>query len=143
MSVIEREWTHAGLTCAVVMHGAPGHRCGYVRVSREHPLFRRHHAELVIDVHGGLSFSGETLGLPGFDVKPSSEGGWWFGFHCAHPADAMIDPNLDPTQLPVEALENWNLYRRVSRMIKGHYWTQKEVEVQTEYMAAQLAAIEQ
>jgi hypothetical protein len=95
-----------------------------------------------VDVHGGATFSGRSLGLvqPGTELH---EDGWWFGFHCIHPGDAMIDPHLDPVSLPIEALENWNWFRHLSEIVakgKSHFWTKAEVEAETEHLAEQLAA---
>jgi hypothetical protein len=43
----------------------------------------RRSLDVVIDVHGGLTFSGEADGYP---VK-LSEPGWWFGYDCGHYQD--------------------------------------------------------
>ena len=44
----------------------------------------RRSLDVVIDCHGGLTYSGE--GYP-VDTK-----GWWFGFDCGHSGDAEIEP---------------------------------------------------
>lgn len=43
----------------------------------------RRSLDIVIDVHGGLTYSGTSDGYP---VK-LSEPGWWFGYDCAHSGD--------------------------------------------------------
>jgi len=36
-----REWTHAGLSCAVRRMESSGHLCGYVGVGKEHPWYEK------------------------------------------------------------------------------------------------------
>ena len=85
---VEREWDHDGLACVALSHVA-GHRCGYVGVPSEHPLFGLNYDEIYskfnIDVHGGLTFSGPGNDPDGF---PSKREQWFFGFDCAHVGDA-------------------------------------------------------
>lgn len=43
---VERDWiTAAGLRAVVLMHSSLGHRCGYVAVGPEHPLFNVEYSE--------------------------------------------------------------------------------------------------
>jgi len=39
--------------------------------------------DIYFDVHGGLTYSGDTADYPAV-----AEGTWWFGFDCAHAGDA-------------------------------------------------------
>ena len=69
--------------------------CGYVGVPENHPWFGHEHArfwgtdkwgeapELLIDVHGGLTFSG----VP--HRSRASKDSWWFGFDTGHMYDQM------------------------------------------------------
>lgn len=134
---IEAVWTtEAGMPAVIIMVGKnPGyhHRCGYVQLAKESPLFRRGYSEqlpfitqeqvsntilgkkgvmiaftavinsdgedlvrrsldVIIDVHGGLTYSGnlnERLGIE----EPS----WWFGFDTAH-----CDDDLDGGGRPLD-----------------------------------------
>ncbi len=43
-------------------------------------------ADTAIDVHGGITFSGQP-------VDTEKDGGWWFGFDCSHYGDLI--PNQD------------------------------------------------
>lgn len=116
---IERWGSHQGLDWLVVARNT-GHRCGYVRVPKGHPLHelsytdtapgftaeelraikagkrgvlatirhsldpdRKPSLDVVFDVHGSLTFSGELEG----------QEGWWLGFDCDHHGDAK-DPTL-------------------------------------------------
>src|SRR5258708_4716544 len=85
---IEREWKHAGLSCAVVLAREAAHRCGYVRVPPGHPMFGKGYDDPDVDVHGGLTFA---------ELEPCKEHeggqGWWFGFDCHHFNDMGYDPN--------------------------------------------------
>lgn len=59
--------------------------------------------EKLIDVHGGLTFSG--MG----DGKQRPAGYWWFGFDCAHAWDVV--PNLKIPYLTEEAYRNFAYVR--------------------------------
>lgn len=83
---IERDWFCDGLRCVVVM-GTLGHRCGYVGITKEHPLFKVEYSELYnmgihINVHGGLTYSDMQDDYP---VKSTDT--WWFGYDCGHAGD--------------------------------------------------------
>lgn len=57
-----------------------GTLCGYVRVPRDHALYRVRYTRIEerIGCHGGLTFSGR----PG--TRRDAKRGHWFGFDCAH-----------------------------------------------------------
>lgn len=57
-----------------------GHLCGYVKISKgkSKPHYDEYNSK-GIEVHGGLTFSGEL---------PEMEG-YWIGFDCAHSGDLM------------------------------------------------------
>ncbi len=75
------ELTHAGLLCRFLRHPL-GFVCGYVGVPRNHPFFGdEYHAHEELEVHGGLTFSGELFGREL----------WWFGFDCGHARDMLPD----------------------------------------------------
>lgn len=58
-----------------------GHRCGYVRVPKEHPLFEKSYNDCDLDVHGGLTFSD-------YAHQEGMEEGYYLGFDCGHWGDA-------------------------------------------------------
>lgn len=143
---IEREWTHAGLRCAVTLAREAEHRCGYVRVPPTHPL---HGAEFCSDatghlrVHGGVNFA---------EIEPCTEHedgqGWWFGFDCAHAGDCRYDPDRDLEKLSPQAREMFEFMEKHTPMLlRGvvglwgpeHYWTEDEVAAECERLADQLA----
>lgn len=42
--VVEREFEHAGYKC-VVIFGSSGHRCGYVGIPKNHPLYGKDYSD--------------------------------------------------------------------------------------------------
>lgn len=82
-----------------------------------------HTPESILQVHGGLTYSGECRGLICHKPKDGSKDkAWWFGFDCAHAGDAS--PKMDATlrglkslmpQLPTmpSALRDWETYKTV------------------------------
>ena len=135
---IERQWEFAGLTCVVVLAREAAHRCGYVRVPPNHPLHGKDYDTPEVEVHGGLTFA---------ESEPCAHDdgiGWWFGFDCAHFMDASYDPNAVLENLETDdARKVLQIHRDIgmkySRDHAEHYWTQAEVERETEHLAAQLA----
>jgi hypothetical protein len=65
----------------VVRRNDLGIWCGYVGLPPGSPHFEDKYQDVVMDVHGGLSFSGygDEIGL--------AEDLWWFGFDCGHAGD--------------------------------------------------------
>jgi hypothetical protein len=130
---IEREWKHAGLSCAVVQAREAQNRCGYVRVPPGHPAHGRDYTEIEVSVHGGLTFA---------EIEPCREHqdgqGYWLGFDCAHYTDSMIDPEADPETMSQEGRKVWTIIKGSQH---GHFWTQTEVERECESLAQQLATM--
>lgn len=119
ISRLEKEWTtKVGLKARCIINLS---RCGYVEVPKAHKWFGVNYhnrenykdsPESIIDVHGGLTYSG--------DLRDS--GTWWFGFDCNHLGDRAI-----------------NSYTSLDNM--GHLWTLEEVIEQCESMAEQLIKV--
>jgi len=124
---LEREWKHAGLSCAITLTRDHGHRCGYVRLPPGHPAhgkdFETVPEEVDANVHGGITFT---------ELEPCTDHddgqGWWLGFDFAHSFDAHDEPGFEPDYL--------RGYRELSG---GHYWTEAEVAAECERLAEQLA----
>ena len=82
--ILEKEWTtEAGLPAKVVIQPA-GHRCGYVKVPKDHPYYGLDYDDMHIDVHGGVTYAEHY------------KDGFWIGFDCAHLGDAP-DPLFKKT----------------------------------------------
>jgi hypothetical protein len=135
---VEREWKHAGLSCAIVQGHEGGNRCGYVRVPPTHPMHGKSYDDIDVAVHGGLTFS---------ELEPCKEHedgqGYWFGFDCAHCGDMLHDPNVKPEDCVTEEgrslqrlygdIERHRIYPR-----EEHFWSLDEVVAETERLAEQL-----
>jgi hypothetical protein len=135
---VEREWTHAGLQCAVVQAREAANRCGYVRVPPGHPLHGKEMSDdgvTDLNVHYGITFG---------EIEPCSEHedgiGWWLGFDCCHCDDASYDPTL-----PLESITDpqsrsgAEMDRKFWGNSPRHYWTEEEVVAETNRLAEQLA----
>jgi len=82
--MLEKKWsTSSSLEAVVLKHPSLHHRCGYVGVLENHGLYLIEYQEIerYVDVHGGLTFSGE---LPAH-ISPKST--YWFGYDCSHSFD--------------------------------------------------------
>lgn len=80
----------SGLPC-LIRRGPSGSLCGYVGVPSGHPCHGKGYSALEgeIDVHGGLTFSGDCDGdtIRGICHVPElgqEDDVSWFGFDCAH-----------------------------------------------------------
>ena len=129
---VEREWSHAGLLCAVVQRRKGSNRCGYVRVPPNHPHYKKAYSDVDVDVHGGLTFA---------NIEPCVEHedgiGWWFGFDCAHSGDASYDPE-NPPQHQIDFIKKYPEFARSG--LYEHFWSHEEVVAETERLAEHLAA---
>ena len=87
--IIEKSFIHSNKPCVVIFTQI-GHRCGYVAVEKDSPLYGIYYDNLNIkhnyysDVHGGLIFSDYSELYPITTKRPL----YWFGFDCAHYNDA-------------------------------------------------------
>lgn len=83
-----------GLDCLIVRNHM-GALCGYVGVPPGHPAHGRRYSEVLVDCHGGLTFTGSCE--PGIDdtvgichlAEPGAPEPWWLGFDCAHAGDLI------------------------------------------------------
>lgn len=105
--ITKADWTTDSGYRAIVLYVNDSHHCGYVEVPRTHPLYGLDYdsklpnytdsdhipprLDDIIDVHGGLTFSGS-----GTEGYPANTDGWWFGFDCAHLGDlTRLDSELN------------------------------------------------
>jgi hypothetical protein len=137
---VEREWKHAGLSCAVVQGREGGNRCGYVRVPPGHQFHGKDYNDPNVKVHGGLTFGA---------LEPCTEHedgqGYWFGFDCAHCYDKSYDPDMKPEDcITEEGRKLLQIYQdmdgRYPMSEPEHFWTLPEVVAETERLAEQFAA---
>ena len=81
--IVEKDFTHKGFKCLVIFHRM-GHRCGYVAVNKNHPLYGLGYDEdsvIELNVHGGFTYAENHIPCLGECDY------WWFGFDCAHYGD--------------------------------------------------------
>ena len=78
------EFKNAGLTC-LIQRNSLGAWCGYVGIPSSHRFYKKHYdtVDVEVEVHGGLTYSGECAGV----ICHKTEKLWWFGFDCAHYMD--------------------------------------------------------
>jgi hypothetical protein len=137
-------WTDAAtdLPCLMVRNRA-GAWCGYVGVDPSHSYHSVDYADVDINVHGGLTYSGlcdpdatEEEGICHIPEPGKSHDIWWFGFDCLHfqdigPVYEMFDNQRraeDPT---------WPV-KPASLRVYESYKTQAYVEAQIAHLAHQL-----
>ncbi len=141
--IVEREFEHAGYKC-VVTFNAMGHRCGYVGIPKNHPLYGKEYSDYLeikkADV-GDRKISGifplllacldkdERIHIDAyFSVHGGitfADGGensnypiesdlWWFGFDCGHAGD-KADLNYAIEKFPKQA-ERLKMQKRINDM---------------------------
>lgn len=65
---------------------------GYVVIPKGHPLHGKYYDDLSVDIHGGLTFSGNVDELNKKDwpeIIDQDKGGWVVGFDTAHSGDDL------------------------------------------------------
>lgn len=138
--VVEREFEHCGLKCVVVLQDL-GHRCGYVGVGKNHPLygvFYDNEEVYNLYVHGGITYASDGEG----QYPVESEGVWWFGFDCAHWED-RCDHKASLKHFP-HLREMIMIRMEVDQRHKfGTVRTIKYVKEQCKILAEQLYLLEQ
>lgn len=85
-----KQWEdkETGLPCLIIRNDL-GNLCGYVGVDKNHIFFHKEYYEINVEVHGGLTYSGECNGRichEANEIKEENET-WWLGFDCAHYGD--------------------------------------------------------
>ena len=137
--VIEKEFEHKGLKCVVLLL-AIGHRCGYVGVPKEHPLYNVDEMNCLSDFscHGGLTYSGGGEN----SSYPISSDLWWFGFDCAHCGD---EPDWNSTLKAFPEQYNQIYQQKMIGKMFHSEWkirTTEYVENECKALAEQLANYE-
>lgn len=100
---VEKEFTIDGFRCAVIANYSLGHRCGYVEITKDSPLFNVEFDKLdsIVKVHGGLTYDKISDEYPLESNSPSR----WIGFDCNHLYDAkdidLIYKSEDPVLINI------------------------------------------
>lgn len=141
--VVEREFEHAGYKCVVVF-GSIGHRCGYVGIPKNHPLYGKDYSDYLEikksdvgdrEVSGIFPLLGVCLdederirieayfqchgGITFADGGensnyPIESDLWWFGFDCGHAGD-KADWKYAIEKFPKQA-EQLKMQKRINDM---------------------------
>lgn len=153
---VESDFIHNGLRCVVLLTGM-GHRCGYVGIDRNHPLFNVRYSDRaqylaekdITDEWGGMAITPETYLKAHGGITYSDSGSypvksdlWWFGFDCAHAGDAPDYKSLLESGLrDREYAESMVSLQR--HFEYGVVRTQEYVEQECRSLADQLARLAQ
>ena len=131
------EWRHAGLPCLAVRHPVGGFWCGYAAVAPGHPYHGVDDWQtFAVDVHQGANYAAACIGPVCHVPAPGDpDDVWWVGFDCGHTFD--LAPGIVANLRTIGASED--LIERLQAV--GAYRTLAYVRVETERLAAQLAAI--
>lgn len=76
----ELDWKYGKLQCHLRRSEATGAWCGYVMIPRDHPLYENVDEAQSLEVHGGVTYTGEGIR----DTE-----GWLIGFDCGHCCDIV------------------------------------------------------
>lgn len=114
------QWTdeETGYPCLIVRNHW-GSLCGYVGLSRSHPLYEKDYDEVDVDVHGGLTYSNHCQDGPEEEVvchvpDDGDDDVWWLGFDCGHTWD--VQPGMQAFHRQLEAEE-------IAQGRSGYPWT--------------------
>jgi len=82
--------------------------CSYIKIPKEHKLYKKHYRYIDLDVHGGLTYSADhILGVDETGLN------WYIGWDYAHAFDYQLFGKVDG-----ELME-----------FKGHKYTLKELKL--------------
>ncbi len=92
----KKQWKDkaTGLPCLANRQPRSGHWCGYVGISKTHPLYGKDYDSCDVDVHYGLTFADKCQEVENecegvCHKAPAGEDDiWWLGFDFAHCGDA-------------------------------------------------------
>lgn len=97
----KKQWTdlETGYPCLIVRNTRHGNLCGYVGVTKPHPLYGADSGSESmkrLSVHGGVNFTNkcqpsesESKGVCHVVNHDEDDDVWWVGFDCAHWSDLV------------------------------------------------------
>ena len=141
--IVESQFEYKGFTCIVVMQSL-AYRCGYVGVTKDHPLYGMKFGwdDSNIKVHGSLTHSGGGEK----STYPIESDFWWLGFSCAHKGDGKdYEKALELFRDNPAALKRINTIRAIestSNRSGEKVCTLEYVENECRNLADQLSAME-
>lgn len=118
--MLERHSTYKGFDWFIFFTES-GHRCGYIAIPKDHPLFEAPIESFeFINCHGGINFASHEL------VGKRADDEWIIGFDCGHyPMDAI---DIDSYRRYFGQHELDSLITNEKFQCSGHVWTAEEVE---------------
>ena len=122
-----RDFTHKGLQCHIERHRTLKHLCGYVGISKNHPLYQRGYSEnlcshsgcyehsvgSIFEVHGGLTFANEAY------WQKTKDGLWYFGFDCGHAGDLVCGADVFGGAFEGDIYRNINYVEEECKSLAG------------------------
>ena len=115
--IIESVFDYNGFKCIVKLFPNPckgsvqhGYRCGYIVLPPDHPWYKKAYDDIIVVVHGGLTFDGSIKII---DPSQHTEE-WCIGFDCCHAGDTS-----DPCDSSL------------------HHWTHNEVVEECKFLVDQ------
>lgn len=84
---VEFKWK--GLDCMAIRNHRRGHWCGYVGVTKEHPLYKKDAMGIGLEAHGGISYNEACADIVCHMSDNSKDLTWWIGFDCMHGYDTV------------------------------------------------------
>lgn len=126
---VEIMFLHSGYRCAMLRRDTKWIWRGYVGIGSGHPLFGADYDDVDVSVHGGLTYSDNSL------PNAEPDGLWWFGFDCGHAYDLFPAMQENVKQAMGDRYDDEYDRQEVWR---DQHFTRKE----TESLAEQLKALE-
>lgn len=134
-----------GLPC-IIKRNRMGVWCGYVGVSKGHPMYEKDYEYDDVEVHGGLTFAGhcqehgegeqeEAHAICHVVEDGEDDQVWWLGFDCGHGFDYM--PRFAAENRKRYAETGDELWKDIDR--GGMYRDQAYVTNEVRELARQLA----
>lgn len=130
--IVEKQFQVDNFDCVILLQPL-GHRTAYVNVIDTELQFVDYN-EIDLDVHGGLTYSSETL--------YGNENGWWIGWDYAHymdasdyPALVMYANNYEDAKLVAKRI---SMDGRFGITADGHVWALDEVEAEVREAVSEL-----
>lgn len=131
--IVEKDFIIDEYRC-VILGLRAGHRCGYISLNNDHPMYNKEYMDIGIDVHGGMTYGGISNQYP----VETDEKYHWIGFDCIHLHDGQDMELMKSFEKDGEI----NRYIEISKD-RGTYMYGNEVR-STEYVEKELIyAVEQ
>lgn len=130
--IVEKRFKVNNFDCVIILQEL-GHRTAYINVINT-DLKYIHYNDIEINVHGGLTYSSDTL--------YGNEDGWWIGWDYAHYLDANDYPALimyaNNYEDAVDIAKRIYINGKCDVRENGHVFTLDEVEAEVREAVTEL-----